>query len=83
MTDMTKNLSYYESLPYTVVVRRDEEGDFVAKIQELPGCVAHGENEAVAIEQLRSMQKLWLEDALSGFLERFIGTSRGWRNART
>jgi predicted RNase H-like HicB family nuclease len=65
MTDMTKNLSYYESLPYTVVVRRDEEGDFVAKIQELPGCVAHGESDAIAIEQLRSMQKLWLEDALS------------------
>jgi antitoxin HicB len=65
MTDMTKNLSYYESLPYTVVVRRDEEGDFVARTQELPGCIAHGESEAVAIEQLRSMQKLWLEDALS------------------
>jgi antitoxin HicB len=62
--NMTKDLTYYESLPYTVIMRKDEDGDFVARIQELPGCIAHGEDEASAIEQLYSMQKLWLEDAL-------------------
>jgi len=62
--NMTKDLAYYESLPYTIVMRKDEDGDFVAKIQELPGCTAHAEDEASAIGQLRSMQRLWLEDAL-------------------
>ncbi len=63
--EKTKDLAYYEALPYSIVVRKDEDGDFVARIQELPGCIAHGETEASAIEHLRSMQRLWLEDALS------------------
>jgi antitoxin HicB len=63
--EKTRDLAYYEALPYSVVVRKDEDGDFVARIQELPGCIAHGETEASAIEHLRSMQRLWLEDALS------------------
>lgn len=62
--EKTKDLAYYEALPYTIVVRKDEDGEFVAKIPELPGCVAHGETEGSAIEHLRSMQRLWLEDAL-------------------
>jgi antitoxin HicB len=60
-----KDLAYYESLPYTIVVRKDEDGEFVARIQELNGCIAHGETEASAIQNLRSMQRLWIEDALS------------------
>lgn len=59
-----KTVAHYEALPYTVILRRDEDGDFVAKIQELPGCLAHGANEAGAIESLRSMLRLWIEDAL-------------------
>src|SRR5690606_34895664 len=35
-----------------------------ASIHELKGCVAHGKDEASAIKHVRSMQKLWLEDAL-------------------
>src|ERR1035438_10240793 len=63
--ETTKDIAYYEALPYTIVVRKDEDGDFVARIQELPGCIAHGDMEGSAIEHLRSMQKLWLEDSLS------------------
>jgi predicted RNase H-like HicB family nuclease len=60
----TKDLAYYESLPYTVVIRKDEDGDFIARVQELPGCVAHGDSEAGAILNVRAMQRLWIEDAL-------------------
>ena len=60
-----KDLAYYEALPYTVVVRKDEDGDFVARINELPGCISHGSTEASAIESVHSMQRLWIEDALS------------------
>jgi antitoxin HicB len=64
-TETTKDAAYYEGLPYTVTIRKDDEGDFVARIAELPGCIAHGENEALAIEHLRSVQRLWIEEALA------------------
>jgi predicted RNase H-like HicB family nuclease len=62
--DAVKDVTYYQRLPYTVMIRKDEEGDFVARISELPGCVAHGEDEATAIQNLRSVQQLWIEEAL-------------------
>lgn len=51
-------------LPYTTILKRDEDGDVVARISELKGCVAHGENEAEAIDNIRSMMALWIESAL-------------------
>jgi predicted RNase H-like HicB family nuclease len=65
-TDKNKDAAYYQSLPYTVIVRKDEEGDYVARIHELPGCVADGENEVEAIANLRTVQALWIDEALAG-----------------
>lgn len=59
-----KDISYYLSLPYTTVLRRDEEGDIVARIEELQGCVSHGANETEALINLASLKELWLKDAL-------------------
>jgi len=64
-TDTIKDVTYYEGLPYTIIVRKDDEGDFVARIPELPGCLAHGESESVAIENLRTAQRFWIEEALA------------------
>lgn len=61
---MNSKVQEYMQLPYTTVLKRDEDGDVVARIAELKGCVAHGENEAEAIENVRSMMALWLESAL-------------------
>jgi len=63
-TDVIKDVAYYEALPYTVTIRKDDEGDFVARIAELPGSIAHGETESAAIENVRSVQRLWIEEAL-------------------
>jgi|ERR1700722_13393528 len=63
-TETMKDLSYYMALPYTIVLRRDSDGDVVARIEELRGCTAHGKSEAEAIDNLRDMQALWLEDCL-------------------
>lgn len=68
-TKTPKDLAYYEGLPYTITVRRDDEGDFVARISELPGCLAHGEDESSAIHHLRSVQRLWIEEALSAGID--------------
>src|SRR3972149_11208261 len=59
-----KNLEYYSNLPYTVIVRRDEDGDYVARIDELPGCSTQGENPQVALENLKEVQKAWIEDCI-------------------
>jgi len=57
-------LKEFLDLPYTVLVRRDIEGDFVAKIEELPGCSAHGKTREEALENLDEAKVLWMEDSL-------------------
>jgi predicted RNase H-like HicB family nuclease len=52
-------------LPYTKVLRRDDEGDVVATIAELDGCMAHGEDEAEALRNLNEAQVAWIEAALT------------------
>ena len=63
-TKVPRDLSYYMQLPYATLLRRDEDGDFVATVQELPGCVAHGESEAKALKAIKKMQVLWFEECL-------------------
>jgi len=59
-----KDLKHYLGLPYTVIIRRDEEGDFVARVEELPGCAAHGKNPQQAFENLEEAKELWISDCL-------------------
>lgn len=54
----------YMDLPYTKILRRDDEGDVVGRIRELPGCTAHGSTDAEALENLRDMQALWIQDCI-------------------
>jgi predicted RNase H-like HicB family nuclease len=56
MNKSVKNVAYYTTLPYTAVLRRDEDNDVVARIEELPGCIGHGSGEAEAIENLRDAE---------------------------
>ena len=64
MNKSVKNIAYYMTLPYTTVLRRDEDNVVVAHIEELPGCTGHGSDEAEAIKSLREMQRLWLEKCI-------------------
>jgi antitoxin HicB len=64
-TEVTKNLQYYCNLPYGIVLRKDEEGDWVARIEELSGCTAHGKSRNDALDNLEEVQVAWIEDALS------------------
>jgi len=59
-----KTVADYMKLSYTVVMRLDEEGDVIAEIQELPGCVAHGRDPSEAWKNLRDVQQAWIEDCL-------------------
>ncbi len=58
-------LKDYLVLPYPIVLRFDEDGDWVAEIEELEGCVAHGETQSEALSRLEEAKTLWIEEALS------------------
>jgi antitoxin HicB len=57
-------LDKYLALPYTLRLRRDNEGDFVGHIEELPGCSAHGKTPQEALHNLEEAKSLWIEDCL-------------------
>jgi predicted RNase H-like HicB family nuclease len=40
-----------------------EDSLFVAEVPELPGCMAHGENQATALENVQQAIDLWTETA--------------------
>lgn len=49
---------------YEVIIHwSDEDGVFVAEAPELPGCLAHGNTQQAALEQLGEAVDLWLETA--------------------
>lgn|SRR5271165_3384807 len=61
---LNANIASYMSLPFTIVLKKDDEGDYVSRVEELPGCVAHGNSEVEAVQQLKRMQELWIRDCL-------------------
>lgn len=57
-------LQDYLALPYTFVLKRDEDGAVIATVAELPGCMADGATEAEAVENLKDVQASWIRAAL-------------------
>ena len=66
---MNRDLDFYISLPYTRMLKRDTDGDVVASIAELPGCIAHGVSEAEALEFLSEVMSAWIDERLSSNLD--------------
>lgn len=60
----TKDLEYYMSLPYPIVLIPDEDGYWFAKIPLLKGCMTNGEGIADTLEMLEDAKRGWLETAL-------------------
>ena len=62
---MSKTLQEYLSLPYTIILRRDTRDEiFVARVEELPGCSAHGDTEQEAVLNLRDNMEVWIGDCI-------------------
>jgi len=59
-----KNFDYYMSLPYTMIMKPSLEGGFVAKINELPGCLTQGETKAETLEMIEDAKAAWIDIAL-------------------
>ncbi len=64
MAEVRKGKEYYLSLSYTIVLRRDEEGDFVARIDELAGCISHGKTSQVALDNLEAIKEVWISECI-------------------
>jgi antitoxin HicB len=63
--EAAKDIDYYMSLPYTFILRRDDEdGDIVVEIKELPGCMAHGQDANEALEIIKGFQRAWIERSI-------------------
>lgn len=59
--EAVEGIDYYMALPYTLILRRDDEGEIVVEIKELPGCMAHGQDANEALEFIKEFQKAWIE----------------------
>ena len=61
-----KDLEYYLRLPYTIEIIPDEDdGGYVARIRELPGCLTQADTWEELHEMVEDAKRLWLESALA------------------
>ena len=47
--------------PYPIIVYPAEEGGYVAEVPALKGCLAQGETLDDCLQELKTVQDLWLE----------------------
>lgn len=64
-----KRLEHYLTLNYRISLYRDEEGDYIAEISDLQGCVAHGSTPEEALQSLDRAKQVWMESRLAAGLE--------------
>ncbi len=64
-----RSIEEYLGLNYRASVYKDEDGDFVVEVDDLPGCVTHGATLAEAFENLEDAKRAWMESRLAGGLE--------------
>jgi antitoxin HicB len=66
--DMSK-LDHYLALNYHRRLYRDDEGDWIVEIDDLPGCVADGKSPDEAMENSREAMRSWMESRTSAGLD--------------
>lgn len=63
---MPKDLAHFKALPWTITLSPDlEDGGFVARIEELPGCISQGDDEVEALAMIKDALDAWLRAALA------------------
>ena len=61
----TKDLAYYQALPYRTDLYFDRDDDaWIVSFPELPGCKAHGATRPEALEAGDEIKELWLRTAI-------------------
>jgi len=60
----SKDLNYYMTLPYKIVIEPDVNGGMVVHVPELPGCISQGDNLEDAYKMIEDAKRVWIESAL-------------------
>lgn len=63
-----KDLEYYASLPYTILIEQWDDGKgsyWVARIAELPHCMIHGDTPEEAIKEIQEVKIDWIRSVLA------------------
>lgn len=68
-----KPMNHYE----IIIFWSDEDQAFVADVPELPGCMAHGDTQELALAQVKQAMALWIEAAQAN--GRAVPQARGSR----
>lgn len=64
-----KPLEYYLSLKYRASVYRDEDGDYIVEVDDLPGCLADGKTPDEAFANLEEAKRSWMASRRAAGLE--------------
>ncbi len=51
---------------YTVVLEQESDGQYVAVVPALPGCVSQGATRGEVIDNIREAIELYVEDCIAG-----------------
>ena len=65
----SKTVEYYLSLNYRIATHRDEEGDYIAEVEGLQGCIADGKTPIEAYENVREAMRSWFASRLDAGLD--------------
>ncbi|GAI92675.1 unnamed protein product [marine sediment metagenome] len=58
-----KPIEFYLGLNYPITIYRDEEGGYVAEIEDLPGCITEGETPEEVTQRIEVARKGWIQAA--------------------
>ena len=58
-----KPIEFYLGLNYPITIYRDEEGGYVAEIEDLPGCITEGETLEEVTQRIEVARKGWIQAA--------------------
>lgn len=67
---MEKDFEYYMSLPYTITIIPDRiSGGFVAKVNELPGCITQADTIEETLAMIEDAKRAWIDVALQNGMD--------------
>jgi predicted RNase H-like HicB family nuclease len=64
-----KTIEEYLALNYRATVQQDEDGDYIVRVDDLPGCVTHGSTPDEAFKNLEEAKRAWMESRIAVGLE--------------
>jgi len=66
---MKKNVEDFATQDYPVLLHRDKEGDYIAEIPDLPGCMTDAKTKEEALRQIEDAKRTWIAIALEKGVE--------------